>query len=701
MFIIENIKRIKNVILLFAGVCAFASCSKEPEHEKDDTFAGKDNYITAFGLQQGATVFNAAIAGDEITLTVPEGFSLTKAKATVTLSENATIYPDPSTVTEWNDERQFVVTAYNGAQYTYIYKVSRSGIAHSGSVILETQADVDAFGQQGITLIDGNLTIGRATGTDSITSLAPLSALKGVAYTLTLNNACAITDLTGLDNLEQVGGVIQIGALKHLEILTLPKLKTAGSINVNNTVTFIVELPELTSVSKLLSLTCPLYQLQLSGLKYAGALTLTAGSVKPSLAIVSLPALEEAGNITISNLSSVAKIELPKLRKSGSLGITGMTLLSFVYAPKLEEVAEGINLSSLTSLMEFSLPELKQAATIYIACALRVLEIPKLTGVNTLTLNTVQTNGLEPFKALQTAGKVILSDATGTGRMEIPASLRSIDVLDISIGLTRTPPSEIDVRGKAIGELIIRNNAMKAKIVGDGVFRGTLNIFPNAADNTFPELVGLDEIDSLRMVSNNMDTLQISGIRKVNKGVHLTTSYSAYPKKFTLSDMEEVGGDLTINFPYMTYSVSEVISLDKLKSVGGNFNLTLNTDSATILNCPELTTVAGDFSLSACCDYSRYRSFETLNFSKLTTVGGKLTIHSGIAGRNNTRLKNLDGFAALRSVKAIEITRMGAIESYKGLKEAVKSLSPDDWSATDNAFNPSLQDLLDGKYTNE
>jgi hypothetical protein len=191
---------------------AFVACTEN----EADPFSGKDNYIAAFSLTQGNTVFDAAIAGDVITVTVPEGLSLNNAKATVKLSENASIYPDPAKITAWDDEALFAVTAYNGAKATYKYTVARSGVAREGTVVLETQADVDAFGQLGITFIDGNLTVGRAAGTDSITSLAPLAGLKEVAYSLTLNPTYAGTGLEGLENLERVGGTLQVGALKHL-----------------------------------------------------------------------------------------------------------------------------------------------------------------------------------------------------------------------------------------------------------------------------------------------------------------------------------------------------------------------------------------------------------------------------------------------------------------------------------------------------
>ena len=713
-------------LLLLAGLFAFAACNKEEQ----DPFSGKDSYITAFSLQQGETVFHAAIAGDVITITKPEGFSLTQAKAIVKLSENASIYPDPATVTDWDEERQFVVTAHNGStQIKYKYTVEHSGIAHDGTVILETQADVDAFGQQGITFIDGNLIIGRTAGTDSITSLAPLSGLKEVVYAFTLQPTCAITGLEGLENLEHVGGTFQIGGtttatgLKHLEILTLPALKTVGGFSLLNTVTFIVELPELTNVSKLLNLNCPLYQLQLPQLQTAGTLTLAAASnASTSLAQISLPALEEVeGNITVSYLSSVAKLSLPELKKLGGFSFSGMTLLSFIYAPKLEETTGTMSFSSLNGLVELSFPALKQAGTLTVSSCknLSILEVPKLETAGAINLNNVPLNGIADFTALktaksisitgvplnitdftvlETAGTITLSNISDWTIVTIPAAVQRIDILSVSATGTNKPPDEINVKGKNIGELRI---GATAKVIGDDKYNGTLRVEGNNYEQTFPVLEGFSEVDSLSVVSNMMNNVHIKGIRKIKKSVNLTTNYSGYPYEFSMPDIEEIDGNFTVNYGNMQNMTMETVKFDNLKRIGGNFSFRFIAKTK-VLHCPELTTVGGNFDLCAGYNYSTYyKGFETLNFQKLTTIGGKLTIFSYLNYTYyNENLTNLNGFAALTSVKAIEVTQQKALTDYSGLQQAFASLaSPDDWKTTDNGYNPTHQDLLDGKWT--
>jgi hypothetical protein len=780
------------ILLLLATASVFAACKEEEMF--DDPFDGSDSYIAAFSLQQGETVFHAAISGDLITVTAPEGLSLSNAKATVKLSENATIYPDPSTITDWESEHIFVVTAYNSEQIKYKYTVERNGVALSGTVILETQAELDAFGQQGITFLDGSLIIGRTTGVDSITSLAPLAGLKEIAYSLTLNATCAIAGLEGLEGLEYAG-VLQIGALPHLEILTLPALKTAGSVTVQNTVTFIVEFPALERVSKLFSLNCPLYRLSLPQLQKAGSLTLAAASnASTSLAQIDLPALKEVeGNVAVSNLSSVTKLNLPELKKAGGFSFNGMTKLSFIYAlkleettgtmnfsnlsgltelnfpelkhvsiltvsscknlsmlelPKLEEVTETITFSGLSGLAELRLPVLKRTGSLTVSSCitlsmleipkleeitvamsfsgltglsnlrlpalkqlgttitvsscekLSVLEVPQLETAKSISLNGVSLNGIAGFTALQTAETVSLTSLLNWTTTTFPAAIQRIDALIID-GSATNYPAEINIKGKNIGELRVRTYATQAQIIGDDVFSGLLFIEPGNTGLLFPELEGFKVIDSLYANTGTAAKVHIKGIRKVNKGVYLTAS-SAYPQEFSMPDMEEAGGNFTVNFPYMTNTEVEIIKLDKLKRVGGNCILTFNTKTAKTLSCPELTTIEGNFSVSAGYDYSTsYIGFETLHFPQLTTISGKLTVYPGIAtmSRTNTKLKNLDGFSALTEVREIEVNRQAALTDYSGLKNAFPLPSPDNWIISGNSYNPTYQDLLNDKWS--
>ncbi|MDR1153855.1 MAG: DUF5018 domain-containing protein [Bacteroidales bacterium] len=697
------------ILLLPAIVFTFAACNDNKVVE-EDPFTGKDSYITAFSLQQGDAVFHAAIVGEEITVTVPEGFSLMQAKATVKLSENAAIYPDPAAVTAWDEEQQFAVTAHNGAQTKYTYTVTHSGVAYSGTVLLYTQAEVDAFGQQGVTLLEGNLIVGRAVGTDTITSLAPLAGLKEVVYNLTVNPTFAGAGLTGLEALEHVGGTLQTGAAPYLETVALPALKSAGAIVLQNPATIIVQLPELAGVTKQLSLNCPLFQLQLPGLQHiGGALTLTTPNASlTSLDEVSLPALEETGSITVSAFPTVTKIDLPQLKKAAGLRCTSMSKLSLIYAPLLEEVTGSVYLTGLNALAELELPALKQTDEIYVAtCSvLSILTFPKLTDVTVFNLQSPPVNSLAGFSSLQTAGAVTLNNLKELDRVEFSTSVQRIDRLTVS---GSPAPSEINVRGINIGTLSLSGTAAgTGKLIGDDNTRfGALLIsMVNASPmpTRIPQLEGFSEIDSLFVQSMSALEVHVSGIRKTRRGFYITTGNAQYPRAFSVSDLEEVGGSFRISFTYMSSSPETFtdITFDKLERVGGNIIFEAQTASVDILSFPKLKTVGGNLNLHTGHTYSSvpFKGFERIELPELTAVGGKLTLESTSSFDYNNRLKNLDGFAALTSVGSIEVKGNKALVDYQGLEELFKTLPQEKWiTPANNGYNPTWQDLKDGKWT--
>src|SRR4051812_7933528 len=183
--------------LLVAAILVFTACRKE----KND-FQGRDNFITSFTLKKGGTTFTASITDSVIVIKAPEGYSLDSAIADVSLSEHAAMYPDPASLTQWDEEALFVVHAWNGERKTYKYTVDRSPILTAGSVVLATQADVDAFAKQGATEIAGSLIIGSMAGKDSITNLAALYKLKRVGYALIIYPTYSGRQMVGLDNLQ-------------------------------------------------------------------------------------------------------------------------------------------------------------------------------------------------------------------------------------------------------------------------------------------------------------------------------------------------------------------------------------------------------------------------------------------------------------------------------------------------------------------
>jgi hypothetical protein len=433
-----------------------------------------------------------------------------------------------------------------------------------------------------------------------------------------------------------------------------------------------------------------------------------------SLNKVSLPALEEAGGIAISAFPIVARIDLPQLKKSADLRCTSMSKLSLIYAPLLEEVTGQVYLLSLTALPELELPELKQAGGIEVqSCGvLHVLTFPKITDIATLYFYGSPVEGITGFSSLQSAGTITWYDPVHAPKLELPASLQHVKSL-LMINMSNMPPEEMNVAGTTIDVLTIQRNALKVgKLVGDEEFHGTLVIYPESATAPFPAiplLEGFSVVDSLSMQSQGTDSLIVPGIRKINRGAYFRTSYSGNPRHFALPDLEEVGGTLNIDFPYMSATtVTTTLKVEKLQRVGGDFtmNAMISNSQQSLalqniaLNFPELTAVDGNFNLTTGYDYTYRIGFEMLNFPKLARVGKKLTIHSGSTYYINQKVKNLDGFAALTSVGSIEVTRQDVLVDYTGLKELFKTLPEEKWiTPTNNGYNPSWQDLKDGKWT--
>ena len=99
-----------SLLLLLLGI-TFTSCDKDDEIV--NPFIGTDNYITSFTLTKGEAQYNGYISDNQIIVYAPLSQSLEGAVATVKVCEQATVFPDPAGISDWDNERQFKVTAYN------------------------------------------------------------------------------------------------------------------------------------------------------------------------------------------------------------------------------------------------------------------------------------------------------------------------------------------------------------------------------------------------------------------------------------------------------------------------------------------------------------------------------------------------------------------------------------------------------------
>lgn len=688
-------------ILLFflAGAFLFPSCSTE-----EDPFMGSDNYVASFTLTQGEAIWNASIVNKTITVIIPDGVSLNGAEATVVLSENARIYPDPSTITDWSSEMLFSVTAYDGEQVIYKYTVERKNIESEGTVVLETQADVDNFGSKDITAVAGNLIIGRTAGTDSITSLAPLAKLTEIGYSLILNPTYSPTTIAGFDNLEKVGGEIRIDNVPNLESVTITSLKQAGSIYIRNGLIAEVNLPNLREVWGDFTLDAPLKGFSVPNLKkIEGQIYFnTASNSNAMMTRMSFPSLEEVSAARFFFFKNVSRIDFPELKKIGDLFFTQFVSISFINAPKLVQSTGKLTIPHSTYLTEVSFPSLERAVEIeMIGKSVRYIDFPKLQTVEkTLSIQNAQIADLNGFNSLERIdGEMYLYELPLLDQLNLPSSLQYIGRLTI-YNRTTDPMEEVDIRGKNIGELKVMANAIRSRITGDEAFPGTLTVSSGNAsyDNGypgFPKLTGFHEVDSLSLDGyiSAMDTVHIRGIRKINKGFRLDNNNI---RRFSMPDLETIGGDFY--FAALNQSVDEKLDFPKLKTIGGAFDFALESTTIRTLTFPALESVNGNFVLYT--GYGADRSLENILFPKLTKITGKMTLSTGRYGGSNANqlFEDLDGFSALQSVEGIEITGQQVLVSYAGLKEAFKSISAGQWTVSGNGYNPTYNDLAAGKW---
>ena len=140
--------------LLF--IFLLGACDKNDEIIPEDA---DENFITSVVITVDEKSYTADITDNTVTITVPYTVSLNNAKVEFKYTSSAAIMPDPATVTDWDNERIFRVTSYNGDSREYTYKVVKSEIESDGDVELKTGKEVKSFAQTKTTVVKGNLSL--------------------------------------------------------------------------------------------------------------------------------------------------------------------------------------------------------------------------------------------------------------------------------------------------------------------------------------------------------------------------------------------------------------------------------------------------------------------------------------------------------------------------------------------------------------
>lgn len=669
---------------LLCSICfavILSACTKTTVEEgEDNPFNGTDNHLTSFAIKVGNETYVATLTGENINITVPVNTSLAGAKAEYELCEQATILPDPATITEWDKDQTFRVKSYKGEARDYTYSVKWSEIPHEGNILLLTQADVDAFAKSGATLIDGNLIIGSAATADpktAIVSLEGLKAVKEVTSQIIINNSFSGTDLKGLEHIERcsgfyIGNATAATTFAQEVVVSLPALTVTGDLILNNNSIKSVSMPKLTSVGNLLVTSKEIASLELPLLKeVAGDLSVKNPSTIINNVLTEVKFTElvsVGGSLSMQYFPSIAKAEFPKLTYVGGgidvqLNSSTFEELSF---PVLETANGIINIERAPALATINLPKVKQVSSFifnkvsYGKYPLKSLNLAALENIeNEFYLRDVPMESISLPALKSVGGNMTLWGVQSMTTLEMPAltqikgkfNLSSANLLP-SLDLSKlTELGAIDLTG-----------CLKLEKVKSPKEIGSVTVnFASNADCPLPLFEGLETVreDFALSSCSNTAEFNIENIKKI--------------KTFKFNDGAQ-GATLTLA------AVTEIGTLEI-----GSYRL-------TELNAPNLAKV-GDLKLSSVW------SLATINIPALKTVGNFSLAEHGSWNASNARMTNLDAFADITDMESVKIDYCGKLADFSGLSQIIAGLTADKWAVSNCAYNPTYQEMVEGKFT--
>ncbi len=649
--------------------------------EKDSIFTGRDAHIVSFSLTHDGTKYTAAITEDEIIITVPSNVNLNHSQVEYSLCENASIMPLPESINNWNEEHLFRVQAYNSDIFSsYKYTIRHSDIIDQNNVVLSTQSDVNAFAAKGINKIEGNLIIGSSyESQDPITDLSGLSSINQVSLNVVINNSYAGSTLDGLHMLEKVGGLYvgtetsKSSLCKKLSI-DLPHLTQATNVVLYSDSIKSISLPSLKTTSRLYINSIHLENIDLSKLeKVEGDFTLKGNNGGSALdvsnnvlTIIDLPQLKTIhGNFTLENLWGVRNVQLTSLTTiNGALDIKYIRSAKNISLPNLTQVDGAVNIQANDAMTHLSIPMLKKASSLNIASynlySINLLNIDlkaledidgtftiQFFGGKTLEFPVLKRIGgtmtLNTLQFLETLNTPLLKSCGGIILQQC-SSLKTCNMSGVeetgTLTVTACPAIEFYSPQKVTGNATI-GGALGSIISGPIEIGGTLSVTPT------------NEIFSIPMTQKVGTFNHTSGATLV---------------EFSMPDLEEAG-----NINISSLNVATKYSMPRLNKVNGNLSI-------------KGLYLAKD-----------------LDMSSLTTITGTFTFYGGTSKSYASRstITNLNTFSALTSAKKVDIRYAGALVDYSGLKNVIPSLSSaSSWKVQDCAYNPTYQDMIDGKFTN-
>lgn len=682
-------KQTFNIMLLCAILSLFAGCDKE-----ESPFEGSDTHILSFALTtaDGAR-YVASIDAGNILLPVPYGVSLSGATAEYMLCENASINPDPASISDWGDEYLFRVEAYDGSYESYRYGVEYTENIEEGTILFTTQEEVDAFASSGTTIVEGSVIIGAerepSSQYDTIRNIDALASLKVIGANLVIRDTYKGRNIDGLANLEKAGG-IYVGredekcALEGGFCLSFPKLASATDIIIVSDSIAEISFPALVTVNNAFYVNSKSVEEIEAGLlqecfgditvegRSQGSSSSSGTTVNQKLASLSLPALETvSGSLSVNNVWSLSNVDLPLLSEvKGSLSLTCLYGLEELEFPSLQMMGGDMEITSNDAMVSFSAPLLKGAGSLSVASSgssyinltdIVLGSIEEVNGDFSIKYASMENLSFPDLKKI--AGKLELStfyflETLSFDSLEECGELSITSVANVrELDFSKVPQT---------GAITLSGCTGLVQMKSPKVVTGNLSI-TNASSNAenmfLTEMPGLDTVrGTLRITAANFTEIEIPHIKSIG-----TFSHTSGTKLLALRlpDTDTIG-TLTLS------------------------NLTaLTTFEAPVLRC------TNSFSMS------NLQKIERVNVPLLESAGTLFRFYGGGSSLTASRstVTKLDWFSSLKKAEKADIRYCGNLTDFTGLSSLANNLSDESaWVVNGNKYNPTLADMKNGKY---
>ena len=681
------------------------ACDKNDEIVPEDA---DENFITSVVMTVDGKSYTADIADNTVTITVPYTVSLNNAEVEFKYTTSATIIPDPETVTDWDNERTFRVTSYNGDAREYTYKVVKSEIESDGDVELKTTEEVASFAESKTTVVKGNLIIGSdAEKAEKITDISALASLKEVTGNIVIRNSYNGADLTGLDNIVSAGG-LQVGSTDvaskatELHMISMKALETlSGDISVyNDQVTYVlfeklatIEGSVMFNASSLQSFEFPVLttvgqDLNLQGLNEENT---AAGSI----ASLEIPELTSVGGVlSVNNLAKLTSMSFLKLKETGGLDFhTVPVMLETINLPEIETVNGSI-------IMEANMEApptgsfVPQRNDVLLAFG----GMDKLTTVK----GQIKIKNFTALKQLPDWSKI-----TTLGSI-------TLDYLEDVNGTLMLPNARFETFGETAPQIEIISKMLLTKIETAEDLSNVNFVVKQIQNFVFPE-INFKSINDFTYTPTSVkdNPVIIPTIQHVHGNLEMEGNITNQNVEFP--DLEIIDG-----YGYIQKFETGSVTMSALKEVGGQFYISGYPNGCDL---PLLSKV--------CCSASPvyYEEGEgslaitlqgkSLVLPELLHVGGEGLFVNRATGITCDKLQTIDGALQIKSATSLsqETFSMKKLETlhgvvFDGLTKFTDytffgkfiengMITEENWSVTKCGYNPDFQDMKDKKYTQE